>query len=53
MMVPGAGHFFPVVKPGYFERGLDGFLGQAAAATGPRPVRRARLVARARRRALT
>jgi len=53
MMVPGAGHFFPVVKPGYFERGLDGFLRQAAPATGPRPVRRARLVARARRRALT
>lgn len=53
MTVPGAGHFFPVVKPVYFERGLNSFLvrtesetgGFANGRTGP-------FAARAQRRAL-
>lgn len=53
ILVPGAGHFFPIVKPVYFERGLNSFLGQAAADSGLQPIRRSRLAARARRRALT
>ena len=56
MRVPGAGHFFPAVKPLYFERGLSSFLDQGDAEPGgPRPFRAARgrrFAARARRRAL-
>jgi hypothetical protein len=33
--IPGAGHFFPVVKPLFFARALDRFLGQR-----PMPARR-------------
>jgi pimeloyl-ACP methyl ester carboxylesterase len=32
MMIPGAGHYFPVVKPAYFERGLNRFLARPEAA---------------------
>jgi hypothetical protein len=53
MMIPGAGHFFPVVKPVYFERGLNRFLARSqAGADGLRPARARRLGARAARQAL-
>ena len=53
MMIPGAGHFFPVVKPVYFERGLNSFLGRSQAGGGGlRPARARRLAARAARQAL-
>lgn len=53
MLIPGAGHFFPVVKPVYFERGLSSFLDRSDAGPGGfRAARGRRLAARARRRAL-
>ena len=53
MQIPGAGHFFPVVKPVYFERGLNSFLSRPATrAGGLRAARTRRLAARVRRRVL-
>ncbi len=53
MLIPGAGHFFPVVKPLYFERGLVSFLGRPEASAGGLGFARAgRLATRARRRVL-
>lgn len=53
MTVPGAGHFFPVVKPVYFERGLSSFLARSESETGGMTGGLAgRFAARAQRRAL-
>jgi hypothetical protein len=53
--IPGAGHFFPVVKPAMFARALTEFLGadEEAAPVRLRAARARRLVARTRRRALS
>jgi pimeloyl-ACP methyl ester carboxylesterase len=52
MLIPGAGHFFPVVKPLYFARGLSSFLSRSEAGIGGlRSARARRLAARARERA--
>ena len=43
MLVPGAGHFFPVVKPIYFERALNSFLRRSeASGVGPMGAARVR-----------
>jgi hypothetical protein len=53
--IPGAGHFFPVVKPAMFARALTEFLGrdEDSAPARLRAARARRLVARTRRRALS
>jgi pimeloyl-ACP methyl ester carboxylesterase len=50
MTIPGAGHFFPLVRPVYFERGLRSFLARSDAGGDRMWAARARRLA-ARRRA--
>jgi len=40
IIVPGAGHFFPIVKPRFFARIIEAFLVRQETDTGPMPMRR-------------
>jgi pimeloyl-ACP methyl ester carboxylesterase len=35
LVIPGAGHFFPIVKPALFARVIEAFLGRQETATSP------------------
>ncbi|RAI03083.1 alpha/beta hydrolase [Acuticoccus sediminis] len=53
VVVPGAGHFFPLVKPAFFARVVELFLARQTAETPVRPRGRRRLREARRLRALT
>jgi pimeloyl-ACP methyl ester carboxylesterase len=40
IVIPGAGHFFPIVKPRFFARVIDTFLTRQEAVGAPPPARR-------------